>query len=78
MAEFNKNTYHDQVNNINTLKLRQMQNTLPKFLRDFFLGIKDTTSTRTRLAYAYDSSFLMWRLISVTAGTSFAEVSVPE
>lgn len=54
MAEFNKNTYHDQVNNINTLKLRQMQNTLPKFLRDFFLGIKDTTSTRTRLAYAYD------------------------
>lgn len=54
MADINKNTYHDQINNINTLKLRQMQNTLPKFCRDFFLGIKDTTSTRTRLAYAYD------------------------
>ena len=54
MAEINKNTYHDNQNNVNTLKLRQIQNTLPKFCRDFFLGIKDTTSTRTRLAYAYD------------------------
>lgn len=54
MADITKNTYHDQVNNVNTLKLRQIQNTLPKFCRDFFLGIKDTTSTRTRLAYAYD------------------------
>lgn len=54
MADITKNTYHDNVNNVNTLKLRQIQNTLPKFCRDFFLGIKDTTSTRTRLAYAYD------------------------
>ena len=54
MSDISKNTYHDQQNNVNTLKLRQMQNTLPRFCRDFFLGIKDTTSTRTRLAYAYD------------------------
>ena len=54
MADFTKNTYHDQVNNVNTLKLRQVMNTLPRFCKDFFLGIKDTTSTRTRLAYAYD------------------------
>ena len=54
MTDINKNTYHDNVNNMNTLKLRQIQNTLPRFCRDFFLGIKDTTSTRTRLAYAYD------------------------
>ena len=54
MADINKNTYHDQINNVNTLKLRQIQNTLPRFCKDFFLGIKDTTSTRTRLAYAYD------------------------
>ena len=44
MADIKKNTYHDQVNNINTLKLRQIQKTLPKFMKDFFLGIKDTTS----------------------------------
>lgn len=54
MADFTKNTYHDQINNVNTLKLRQVINTLPRFCKDFFLGIKDTTSTRTRLAYAYD------------------------
>ena len=46
--------YHDNLNNVNTLKLRQLQNSLPSFCKDFFLGIKDTTSTRTRLAYAYD------------------------
>ena len=47
-------TYHDKVNIDNTLKLRQITATLPPFCREFFLGIKDTTSTRTRLAYAYD------------------------
>lgn len=54
MADITKNTYHDNFNNVTTLRLRQMQNSLPKFCRDYFLGIKDTTSTRTRLAYAYD------------------------
>jgi len=46
--------YHDKKNIENTVKLREILATLPPFCRDFFLGIKDTTSTRTRLAYAYD------------------------
>ena len=46
--------YHEQNDINNTLKLREIITTLPGFCRDFFLGIKDTTSTRTRLAYAYD------------------------
>lgn len=46
--------YHDKVNIDNTLRLREIITTLPSFCREFFLGIKDTTSTRTRLAYAYD------------------------
>ncbi len=46
--------YHTQSDINNTLKLRELMKTLPAFLREFFLGIKDTTSTRTRLAYAYD------------------------
>lgn len=46
--------YHDKKNIENTVKLREILSTLPSFCRDFFLGIKDTTSTRTRLAYAYD------------------------
>lgn len=55
MAKNQENlTYHDKVNIDNTVKLRDITATLPSFCRDFFLGIKDTTSTRTRLAYAYD------------------------
>lgn len=46
--------YHDKKNADNMIKLREIMATLPYFCRDFFLGIKDTTSTRTRLAYAYD------------------------
>lgn len=55
MGEKIKNTnYHDNLNNDNILKLRELTATLPSFCKDFFIGIKDTTSTRTRLAYAYD------------------------
>ena len=50
----NNMNYHDRKNAENTLKLRELMSTLPHFCREFFLGIKDTTSTRTRLAYAYD------------------------
>ena len=50
----NNMNYHDKKNAENMLKLREIMTTLPPFCRDFFLGIKDTTSTRTRLAYAYD------------------------
>lgn len=46
--------YHDKKNADNMLKLRQLLTSLPSFCREFFLGIKDTTSTRTRIAYAYD------------------------
>lgn len=46
--------YHDQKNIENMEKLREITATLPPFCKKFFLGIKDTTSTRTRLAYAYD------------------------
>lgn len=46
--------YHDMQNKQNILKLRDVLDTLPPFCQDFFRGITDTTSTRTRLAYAYD------------------------
>ena len=55
MTEIKKyRDYHEQNDINNTLKLRELTATLPSFCRDFFLGIKDTTSTRTRLSYAYD------------------------
>lgn len=46
--------YHDNQNKNNILKLRTVMNTLPPFCKNFFRGIEEYTSTRTRLAYAYD------------------------
>ena len=46
--------YHDQQNIENINKMRDVLDTLPKFCKQFFRGISDSTSARTRLAYAYD------------------------
>ncbi|MBO4982119.1 MAG: tyrosine-type recombinase/integrase [Lachnospiraceae bacterium] len=46
--------YHDEQNKQNVLKIRAILDTLPPFCRNFFRGIEEYTSTRTRLAYAYD------------------------
>jgi len=46
--------YHEQVDILNTLKLRELMTGLPSFVRLFFRGIEPTTSSRTRIAYAYD------------------------
>lgn len=47
-------TYSQEVDNKNTLKMRELEEELPRFCRQFFRGIADTTGSRTRLAYAYD------------------------
>ena len=46
--------YHDQLNIDNAVKLRTLMESLPHFCKDFFRGIETTTSSRTRIAYAYD------------------------
>lgn len=50
----NSINYHDEQNKLNTQKMRDVLDTLPKFCKSFFRGIQDSTSARTRLAYAYD------------------------
>jgi site-specific recombinase XerD len=53
--------YHDQVNIDNTVKLRMLEEKLPRFCKYFFRGIEPTTSSRTRIAYAYDLGvFFEW------------------
>lgn len=47
-------TYHEELKNKETLRLREIQKELPPFTQAFFRGIAQTTSTKTRLAYAYD------------------------
>lgn len=49
-----KYNYYDQVNINNNLKLRGMLKELPYFCMMFFRGIEPNTSSRTRIAYAYD------------------------
>ena len=47
-------SYHEQVDIANTRKLRELISTLPDFVSVFFRGIDQTTSSRTKIAYAYD------------------------
>lgn len=51
MSEF---TYHEKLNIKNTKRLRDLISELPRFSSDFFRGVEPTTSTKTRIAYAYD------------------------
>ena len=50
----NSKNYHDEQNAINTIHMRELLATLPGFCKNFFRGIQEYTSSRTRLAYAYD------------------------
>ena len=49
-------SYHEQETIENTKKLRKLIGELPPFCADFFRGIEPRTSSRTRIAYAYDLS----------------------
>ena len=47
-------TYQEQTYIDNTIRLREILNTLPDFSRDYFRSIEPTTSSKTRISYAYD------------------------
>ena len=49
-----KQTYHEHTDIENILRLRQVLATLPPFCRDYFRAIDATTTTKTRISYAYD------------------------
>jgi site-specific recombinase XerD len=49
-----RQTYHELTDIQNTLKLREVLQTLPPFVKDFFRSIDATTSAKTRISYAYD------------------------
>lgn len=46
--------YSEEIKIKNTIKLRAMLNSLPKFVSEFFRGVADKTSFRTRTSYAFD------------------------
>lgn len=50
----NNINYHDEINKKNVLHLREILDTLPPFCNQYFRGMQEYISTRTRIAYAYD------------------------
>lgn len=56
-------TYHEELDKKNTLKLRELQKSLPSFCSSFFRGIDQITSSRTKIAYAYDLKVFFGYLI---------------
>ena len=49
-----RTTYREHTDTENILKLRQVLSTLPAFCKDYFRVIDSTTTTKTRISYAYD------------------------
>ena len=47
-------SYFTERNNKNTIRTRRILKDLPEFCYDFFTGVENTTSSLTRLNYAYD------------------------
>ncbi len=47
-------SYHEQNDMTNIQKLREILKTLPSFAKEYFRAVEPTTSTRTRISYAYD------------------------
>jgi site-specific recombinase XerD len=54
LEKVNKTNYHDELNKKNIVHLREILDTLPVFCGQYFRGIQEFTSSRTRVAYAYD------------------------
>lgn len=66
--------YHEQVDMMNTVKLREQLSSLPSFVRQFFRGIEPSTSSRTRIAYAYDLHVFFEFLISQNSNFKNKEI----
>ncbi len=49
-----RTTYREHTDTEDILKLRQVLSTLPAFCKDYFRAIDSTTTTKTRISYAYD------------------------
>ena len=75
----NVTSYHDQANVKNMERLRKLQKELPVVCSRFFHSIAQTTSTLTRLAYAYDFKLFFSYLCAESpefAGLSPATIAV--
>lgn len=67
--------YHEKVNIENEMKLRELMKQLPRFCREFFIGIEPSTSSRTRIAYAYDLGVFFYYLHENNPALSKMEIT---
>ena len=52
--QISNDSYHDKINKKNIIHLRELLNSMPPFCAQYFRGMQEYISTRTRIAYAYD------------------------
>lgn len=57
-------SYHEQQNILNAIRLRKLMSELPPFTLEFFRGIEQTTTSKTRIAYAYDLKVFFTYMLS--------------
>ncbi len=67
--------YYNEQDKLNTIRMREVLDTLPRFCRQYFRGIEPTTSARTRLGYAYDIRTFFEFLVSNNPMLKNTEVS---
>ena len=72
--------YHEQRDRKNEAKLQELLSALPLFCADFFRGIEPSTSSMTRLSYAYDIGMFFDFLTSrhATGSPSICTEAKPE
>ena len=66
--------YHEESTHNDTIKLRRLIKKLPPFTFEFFRGIEHTTSSKTRIAYAYDLNVFFTFITNEL--TEFDDVSI--
>lgn len=78
MGKSNVETYHQKNLLDNTKKLRNLLSEMPGFCKDYFRGIENTTSIRTRVGYAYDLRTFFRFLISEnpTIGNDIKDITL--
>ena len=77
MAEdMKEKAYYENQDIKNDLKLREMLKDLPPVCKQFFIGIEPTTSSRTRIAYAYDLSCFFDYLLHNNNTMNLEELSI--
>ncbi|MBQ7288330.1 MAG: tyrosine-type recombinase/integrase [Clostridia bacterium] len=73
------NTYDDELNRKNLIKIKNILSELPIYANDYFIARKSNTTSKTRLSYAYDlKKFFVWLQYSVPelSDVSIRDISI--